>query len=221
MKNRIYSARVCLYDDQMTTVIFMRHGPTQENHEQRIQGHQPGTLIIQETESYLSAVVPLLREKSPTVLVSSDLERAVKTADILESFLQIPNLKRAFDPLLREKAMGFYEGMLWKDVPPEFQAQRRAMSFDFRKFGGENDEDVRLRVVSVLRRFAQEFPNQKICCVTHAGWIRQLVGMADKVGVLEDGWTKREAIYEAGLGPIGQMQYFHPINLTAVLPEGD
>lgn len=205
----------------MTIAFFVRHGPTKENKEGRIQGQQPGTLLIRESEAYLSAVVPLLREKSPTYLLSSDLDRAVETRDILERFLQLPNDKMGTMPILREKAMGFYEGMLWKDVPEAFKAQRGQELYDFRQFGGENSEDVLDRVRTALRLLAQQYPNERVCCVTHAAWIEQLVHLADSQGTLPDGWSKRTAIYEAGIGPVGQLQYFHPINIEAELPEED
>lgn len=199
----------------MTTVFFIRHGPTEENVAQRIQGQSPGTLIIPETERYLAAIVPLLRTKSPTLLLSSDLDRAVRTRQVLKTFLQLPNLKDAVSPLLREKAMGLYEGMLWSEVPADFQEQRGQSNYDFRRFGGENEEDVRKRVQEALRQISQRYPDTRIVCITHSGWLRQLVQLADKAGILPDGWTNRTAIYEGGLGPIGQLQYFHPINIKA------
>ncbi len=205
----------------MTTMFFLRHGPTEENHENRIQGQLPGTLIVHETEAYLSAITPLLREKNPEILISSDLDRAVQTREILKSFLQTPAMKVGVSPLLREKAMGFYEGMLWDEVPVLLKQQRSAESYDFRKFGGENDEDVRNRMKEFLRQFGQRYDNRRIAVVTHAGWLKQLVSMADKSGVLPDGWTERTAIYEAGVNTIGELKYFHPIQLKAQLPQGD
>ncbi|HBE90846.1 MAG: hypothetical protein A3E37_03645 [Candidatus Andersenbacteria bacterium RIFCSPHIGHO2_12_FULL_46_9] len=199
----------------MTTIYFLRHGPTEENKVERIQGQTPGTLIVPDTERYLAAITPLLRDKSPQLLISSDLDRAVRTRQMLKEFLQIPNLKEAVMPLLREKAMGFYEGMLWTEVPPDFREQRNRQDYDFRRFGGENEEDVQQRVHEALRQISQQYPNSRIACVTHAGWLRQIVRLADEEGILSDGWTNRTAIYETGLGPIGQLQYFHPINIEA------
>lgn len=205
----------------MTTVFFLRHGPTQENQEGRIQGQQPGTLLTQETQTYINAIIPILRQKNPAYLMCSDLERAVQTCTMIKDALGLP-IKESYNPLLREKAMGFYEGMLWSEVPPEFQEQRGQSTYDFRQFGGENEADVQGRVRETLRRLAQEYPNQRLACITHAGWIRQLVTMADKEGMLPDGWTNRTALYEAGIGTIGQLQYFHPIVIeTQVIEEED
>ena len=200
----------------MTTVFFIRHGPTEENIIKRIQGQTPGMLIIPETERYVSAIVPLLRAKSPQLLLSSDLDRAVRTRAILKEFLQIPNLKDGVSPLLREKAMGFYEGMLWSEVPAEFREELGKSNYNFRKFGGENEEDVRQRVKEALRQISQRYPDTRIVCITHSGWLRQLVKLADTAGILPDTWTNRTAIYEGGLGPIGQLLYFHPIDIEAI-----
>src|SRR3989344_143609 len=217
--NNFSSVLNTIYLLHMTTVFFLRHGPTQENKEGRIQGQQPGTLLLRETEGYIAALVPLLREKNPTILICSDLERAVQTCNILKQVLGIADVKQTISPLLREKAMGFYEGLLWAEVPQEFQQQRAQTSFDFRQFGGENDTDVQFRVREMLRRLAQQYPNSRVACVTHSGWIRQLVFIADKEGMLPDGWSNRSAIYEAGVGPIGQLQYFHPISIEASFPQ--
>jgi len=205
----------------MTTVFFLRHGPTAENAEGRVQGQRPGTLLVPETERYISAIVPLLREQKIDLVVCSDLQRAVDTCQILRGFLQEPNLKEAISPLLREKAMGFYEGMLWQEVPNDFQALRGKKEYDFRTFGGENGSDVRARVQRALREFATRYPQMRIACVTHAGWLEQLVAMADQAGVLQNQWDDRSAIYEAGLGPVGQLKYFHALDIQALVKLDD
>lgn len=199
----------------MTTVYFLRHGPTKQNREGRIQGQTPGTISVSDTEKYLAAITPLLRDKNPQVLISSDLERAIITREMLKDFLQLADPQENIMPLLREKAMGFYEGMLWSEVPTDFKKQRNKADFDFRKYGGENEEDVQKRVRAALRQIAHEYPNLKVACVTHAGWLRQLVQLANEEGTLSDGWTDRTAIYEGSLGPIGQLHSFYPIDIEA------
>jgi broad specificity phosphatase PhoE len=199
----------------MTTVFFLRHGPTVENAEGRVQGQRPGTLLIPETERYITAVIPLLRGERLNMLLSSDLQRAVDTRDILKSFLQQPDIKDGVSPLLREKAMGFYEGMLWEEVPSDFQELRGKSTYDFRTFGGENDNDVKSRVKKALREFALRYAQLRLVCVTHSGWFEQLVLIADTAGVLSNQWDDRTAIYEVGVGPVGQLQYFHSRSIKA------
>jgi broad specificity phosphatase PhoE len=134
---------------------------------------------------------------------------------MLEGFLQLPNPREDIMPLLREKAMGFYEGMLWSEVPMEFSKQRKKANYDFRKYGGENEEDVQKRVREALRHMAREYPNSRVACITHAGWLRQLVQLATQEGTPPDGWTNRTAIYEGSLGPTGQLHSFRPIDIEA------
>lgn len=199
----------------MTTVFFLRHGPTVENAEGLVQGQRPGTLLIPDTERYLASILPLLANERVDMLLSSDLQRAVETRDILKAQLQRPELKDGVSPLLREKAMGFYEGMPWNEVPNDFRELRGKSVYDFRTFGGENDNDVKARVKKALREFALRYAQLRLVCVTHAGWIEQLVSLADAEGVLNNQWDDRSAIYEAGIGPVGQLQYFHSRSIEA------
>lgn len=196
-------------------IFFLRHGPTTENRENRIQGQRPGGILLRETEQYLAGVIPLMRHEKIDVLLSSDLERAVQTRNMLLQFLQDPEIKVGLSPLLREKAMGFYEGMTWSQVPLEFREQRGKNTYDFRTFGGENDSDVRERVRQSLREFALRYDGKTVCCVTHAGWLQQMVLIADQEGILPDQWSNRTAIYEAGLGQLGQLKYLHSLEIKA------
>lgn len=202
----------------MTTAFFVRHGMTQENHDNRIQGQQPGTLRVMDTERYISAVVPLLREKSPSVIISSDLDRAIRTRKILKAFLQIPAAGEHVLPLLRERAMGYYEGMLWEDVPAKYRDEMQKHNYDFRAFGGESNADVRARVQATLETLGADYPGKKVVCVTHAGWLHELIAIAGQTGVIEDGWTSRQAIYEVAINPTGVIASIVPIRLMAGVP---
>jgi broad specificity phosphatase PhoE len=205
----------------MTTVLFVRHGPTRENREGRINGQQPGELLIPETERYVAAVMPLLAQRRPTWLISSDLARAVATRDMIKKFLQMSAIQVATTPLLRERAMGFYEGLRWDEVPALVQEQRQKQGYNFRLFGGESQEDVRERVRFALRELAQRYPNQCVCCVSHAAWLWELVSLAPQPSAVPDRWTQRTGIYEATLGNKGQLESLQllPIVASVVIPE--
>ena len=203
----------------MTTAFFLRHGLTQENHDNRIQGQLHGTLRIMDTERYIAAVVPLLRQKSPNVILSSDLDRAIHTRRILKTFLQIADANERKLPLLRERAMGYYEGMLWEDVPAAYREEMQKHEYDFRPFGGESNDDVRARVQATLKLLGKEYGGKKVVCVTHAGWLHELVAVAGKSESIEDGWTHRQCIYEVTIYPDGAIDSILPIQLVASVPE--
>lgn len=199
----------------MTTAFFLRHGPTRENKENRIQGQQHGTIELPDTERYIAAVVPLLRKAQPNVILSSDLERAVRTRDVLRAFLQIPLARDGSLPMLRERAMGYYEGMLERDVPESFRRELESHNYDFRKFGGENSDDVRERVRLTLKMLNTDYKQSRVACITHAEWLHQLVYLADEDGIFNDDWSNREAIYSADIGPEGTLERFDTILIEA------
>ena len=202
----------------MTTITFLRHGPTQENHEGRIQGQQHGKLLVRETEAYLSAITPLLRDKNPAILISSDLERATATRSILKDFLQIADIKEETLSLLRERAVGMYEGKLWTEIPSELQQQKDQSMYDFRSGGGENSQEVAQRVVETLKYFSREYTDTLVCCVAHACWLQQLFHLVSPENLPPD-WFDRTAVYETTLTPTGDIEDFNLIQIQAKLPQ--
>lgn len=201
----------------MTTVIFLRHGPTQENHDGRIQGQRPGQLLWRETEVYISAVTPLLRPKNPSLLVSSDLERAVSTRQILKDFLQLPDIPEVTLSSLRERSVGAYEGKLWTEIPAVLQAQRGKSTYDFSVCGGEKSAEVAERVAATLHYLAREYTDTHICCVAHACWLQQLFHLVSQAA-LPDDWFDRTAIYETKLASNGAISKFDLMQIQAKLP---
>ena len=201
----------------MTTVVFLRHGPTRENQEGRVQGQQPGQLLVRETEAYISAITPMLRATNPSVLVSSDLGRATGTRQILKDFLQLPTVTEVTLSLLRERAVGTYEGKLWTDMPAALQSQRGRNEYDFRVCGGEDNQAVAARVAATLRYLASAHAHASICCISHACWLQQLAQMIT-AEVLPDDWFDRTAIYELELAPAGTITNFKVHHIAAKLP---
>lgn len=204
--------------DRMTTVTFLRHGPTLENQQGRIQGQQHGQLLIRETEAYLSAITPLLREKQLVALASSDLERATVTRRILKDFLQLTGVTEETLSLLRERSVGTYEGKLWTEIPLELQQLKGKSRYDFSVCGGENSVEVAERVAETLKYFAREYGEGQVCCVAHACWLQQLFHLVSHEDLPPD-WFDRTAVYETQLGRDGTVQEFQLIQIQAKLPQ--
>lgn len=202
----------------MTTITFLRHGPTQENNDGRIQGQQHGQLLVRETEAYLAAITPLLRNTNPSALVSSDLERATITRRMLKEFLQIADIKEETLSLLRERSVGMYEGKLWTEIPLELQQQKGQSQYDFSLCGGEKSGEVAERVRETLRYFSREYTGSRVCCVAHACWLQQLFHLVSPEDLPPD-WFDRTAVYETLLTPAGDIQDFRMIQIQARLPQ--
>ncbi|MDP3997070.1 MAG: histidine phosphatase family protein [Candidatus Andersenbacteria bacterium] len=201
----------------MTNVFFLRHGPTLESQEGRLLGQHHGTILPPQTERYAAAVAPLLRAQKVQLLLSSDLARAQETSHILAKFFP-SGIKEANQPLLREKNLGFYEGMRWSATPADFQKTRHQTEYDYRPLGGESDEDVVRRVKQTLKELANRYPNMTVACVTHSGWLQQLAKLAGQDLTLP-GQDKGEiVIIETNLNPDGTIKSLTPTN-TAATPK--
>lgn len=202
----------------MTTIYFLRHGLTQENKEGRIQGHLPGNVLLHDTERYLAGITPLLRKREPQVIISSDLERAAKTREVLKKFLCLPNeLEEGEWSLLREVSMGWCEGRVWAEVPAGVKENSGESDYDFTEYGGENKAMVRERVKKALLAMAQAYDGKAVVCVTHAGWLRELVDYIRHEEGLAEGWKRRSAIYEARVDPRGTVISFEPVDIKAYM----
>lgn len=201
----------------MTTVTFLRHGPTQENRDGRIQGQQHGKLLIRETEAYLAAITPLLRDQNPQLLVSSDLERATATRSMLKNFLQLADVTEETLSLLRERSVGTYEGKLWTEIPLKLQQQQGEGQYDFSVCGGEKSEEVAERVRETLKYFSREYTDSQVCCVAHACWLQQLFHLVSPDSLPSD-WFDRTAMYQTSLSATGDIDDFNLIQIQAKLP---
>jgi broad specificity phosphatase PhoE len=102
-------------------------------------------------------------------VVSSDLERCRQTAGVLAEALALPV---RYDPDLRERSFGVFEGRPWDDVPDGAVglAGDRVTSPGTRPPGGESVTDLSRRVAGALDR-AGRLPGP-VLVVTHGGPIR-------------------------------------------------
>ncbi len=148
------------------TAYIVRHGHTQYNKEKRITGHVDIPLIQEGIESAEAVVVP----EDCTEIISGDSIRHVQTAEIIN---KTRNLPIRFDPRLRERNFGSYEGQRWEDIDPDdsiWQADK-SQQYDYRPQGGESVEDVAARVGECLREI-KEGCSGKPLIVTSGGVIR-------------------------------------------------
>ena len=75
----------------MMTIYIVRHGQTEENLQRILQGHMPGTLTEQGKEQVQRAAEQLSKEGVKfTRIVSSDLKRAMDSAQIIADTLNLP-----------------------------------------------------------------------------------------------------------------------------------
>ncbi|MEV7010427.1 histidine phosphatase family protein [Streptosporangium sp. NPDC051022] len=160
-------------------VVCLRHGQTLWNVEHRFQGHSD--IPLDETGIAQAArAASLLAALRPTMIVSSDLQRAFETASALG---RLVDLNVSVDKDLRERGGGEWEGLTREEIsagwPREFA--------DWEAPGGEEITDVAERVSSSIRRWAAQLePDGLLVVASHGAAIR--LGVAKLMGLPEELW---------------------------------
>jgi broad specificity phosphatase PhoE len=126
-------------------VILVRHGRTSWNEEGRLQGWK-GETLSERGRSEVEGLAGKLRGFNPDAVYSSDLARAVQTAETLIR-LNSWNAPHIKDPRLREINHGLWEGMRVSEIP---DLKNIHTVEGFRPPGGESFRDVAERVAGFM-----------------------------------------------------------------------
>lgn len=156
-------------------IILWRHGQTDWNLANRFQGHSDIALndvgIFQAQHA-----ARVLAGMSPTGILSSDLGRAVTTAQALAD---ITGLKVRIDKDLRETHGGLWEGKTGAENRAEdFHNFIRWIDGDDNPAGttGERRSEVAQRAVSVINKALEGKNDQLLVFTTHGGTARCILG---------------------------------------------
>ena len=157
----------------MTQLLFIRHGETDWNAQQRFQG-QIDVPLNAMGRAQAARLGQRLAPETHDALFSSDLTRAQETAaPLAAAWGQQPTLV----PGLREQSFGVLEGL---DVPTIKQRhadlwqewlQHRG---DFALPGGESLQQFHGRVMDAVRTLANSGAGQRLVIVTHGGVLDML-----------------------------------------------
>jgi probable phosphoglycerate mutase len=169
-----------------TTILLIRHGETAWNAMRRLQGHIDIPLN-EEGERQAGALAQALAAEQVDAIVSSDLQRAMQTAQAVAGHVDGARLQT--DAQLRERCYGVFEGMLYADIEQQYPADYalwQARDIDAVMPSGERvAESFRQfyqRSVAGIARWAGRHPGQTIAIVAHGGVLecayREAVGMS-------------------------------------------
>jgi probable phosphoglycerate mutase len=163
-------------------LLVWRHGRTEWNATGRFQGQLDAPLDA-EGRAQAARVAPQLiaagLSADDTVVVSSDLTRAVDTAAALTERLGVP---ARLDPRLREHGLGAWEGLTRDEVAQKYPDQYAdwVAGRPVRGRGGEDPAEVVQRALAALA----DLPAAAVAVVvTHGGTagrlIEALLGLSD------------------------------------------
>ncbi len=151
----------------MTHFLLIRHGETEWNRAQRIQGQSESELSPTGV-AQAEALAAHLSQVTADALVCSDLLRTMHTAAPLARRL---GLLVEASQALRERAFGVFEGMTPDQIArahPAAHANWQARVPDFVIPGGESLVALRTRVKAALEAIARR-GHKQVIVVTHGG----------------------------------------------------
>ncbi|ORO54215.1 histidine phosphatase family protein [Streptococcus oralis subsp. oralis] len=151
-------------------LYFVRHGRTLWNLEGRFQGASGDSPLLSESVDILKQLGQHLKEIPFDTIYSSDLPRAVKSAEIIQSQLQSPCPLKSI-PDLREWQLGKLEGLkiatLNAIYPQQIKAFRSNLAqFDTRMFEAESLYSTTQRTIQFIKSL-KESPAERILIVGH------------------------------------------------------
>ncbi|MCG5219766.1 histidine phosphatase family protein [Streptosporangium sp. KLBMP 9127] len=161
-------------------IVFWRHGQTLWNVEHRFQGHTD--IALDETGvAQATRAASLLAALRPSMIVSSDLQRASETAAALG---RIAALDVVTDKELRERGGGEWEGLTRQQIADRWPREYTAWEAP----GGEPVTEVADRVAAAVRRWAGQLDDDGLLVIaSHGAAIR--LGLARLLGLPEEHWS--------------------------------
>jgi broad specificity phosphatase PhoE len=158
----------------VTRLFIWRHGQTEWNAINRVQGQTDVALDSLGRAQAIAAAASLAAER-PDVIVASDLRRAADTAGALASVTGLPV---HFDPRLRERHFGSWQGMDLTDIeaayPVEFQQWRRGAHVD--GCGLEEIDDLAKRAGAGALDAVARADGGTVVIATHGGTSKYILG---------------------------------------------
>ena len=151
-------------------VIAIRHGETEWNAAGREQGQLDSPLTARGLKQ-AEAIAGRLRSVSFSALYSSDLGRALHTAEIVAT---ATGATIEVDAGLRERHTGIFQGLTKEQMaaqyPNEYSAYR-AGPYAYQVPGGESGQQRTERSVRVMNALADRHAEETIVAITHGGFL--------------------------------------------------
>lgn len=157
-----------------TTLFIIRHGQTDWNVIEKIQG-QIDIPLNDTGIKQAQLVASFLKNKnlSPHALYSSDLQRAHQTAQQISPLFSLNIITTQH---LRERHVGILQGLTKKQVH-EMHGTHWENALDT-EHGGESKTEFVQRLTNELSRISKNHLNESVIIVTHGHAIRQFIAYA-------------------------------------------
>jgi probable phosphoglycerate mutase len=157
-------------DQEPTRLLLIRHGETDWNRSQRIQGQID--IALNDTGVHQAQrLAQALADEPIAAIYASDLDRAQATA---QAVAQVAGVSLRTDARLRERHYGAFQGLTYEEIVQQWPQQAQAWRERdpaFAPDGGESLLGLCERVMPALHAVASRHPGEQIVWVTHGGVI--------------------------------------------------
>ncbi len=173
------------------SLVYETHSLTEDNHAGRATGWLPGRLSA-EGRRLAAELGERRRNDGVAAVFTSDLARAVETADIAFAGASVPQFR---DWRLRECNYGALNG-----APVEAVSKLRLASIDAPFPGGQSYRDVVANTAAFLADVSRAFDDSRICVIAHSAnkWALDVLLLGKRLEDLvtadfgwQEGWEYR------------------------------
>jgi len=157
-----------------TEIILIRHGETEWNSQQRMQGHSNSDLSA-EGRGQIQALGKWMKYVSFDHIYSSDTLRAMQTA---KAITQFSGHTLHLDKRIREKNLGVFEGLTSNEAKERFPDVYNLFKTAGRNYvidKGESTQQLLDRSLEFIEEIRLRHPDQRVVIVTHGGVVRVLM----------------------------------------------
>ena len=154
-----------------TEIILIRHGETEWNSQQRMQGHSNSDLSSV-GQAQIQALGQWMKNVPFDHIYSSDSLRAKQTA---EAITQFSGHELKIDLRLREKNLGVFEGLTSEEARERHPEVFRLFKTAGSKYvidEGESTQQLQDRALEIVDEIRIKHPEEHVLLVTHGGFIR-------------------------------------------------
>ena len=157
-----------------TEIILIRHGETEWNSQQRMQGHSNSDLSSV-GQAQIQALGQWMKNVPYDHIYSSDSLRAKQTA---EAITQFSGHELKVDLRLREKNLGVFEGLTSEEASERHPEVFRLFKTAGSKYvidEGESTQQLLDRALEIVDEILVKHSEERVLLVTHGGFVRVLM----------------------------------------------
>ena len=171
------------------SLVLVRHGESTWNDLRLVQGQNDEALLTERGRAQARAVGNALRRQEFDAILSSDLSRALETAEILAELLELPV---ETSPALRERSFGLFEGRPLKELTPSRSGIEGGRVVDdlAHPEEGESLRELLERSGQLIEALRISRPNERLLLVTHGGTIRAIRAFCAGVTMVDLPWDR-------------------------------